>query len=218
MPTRERGSVSGASPALFRRVTKQALGLAVMLGLVLLVTGCGERGMPTKADRSSSHQSGPADRKVEPTSAARPASDPPGRGPQTIPGMNADAVAAIFLKPGLECFEPVDRDVLYACSSEDNHDLPLLYDGKVTGSDTDLVSTVWARVARESSGDFGLASQPFFGLLSTQLEYRGADKNEAYEFVSRNLDSTRANTTIGAAEWTITTSRNSKTLLITPEK
>jgi len=146
VPTGERGSVSGTSPALFRRVTKQALGLALMLGLVLLVIGCGERGMPTKADRSSSHQSGPADRKVEPTSAARPASDPPGRGPQTIPGMNADAVAAIFLKPGLECFEPVDRDVLYACSSEDNHDLPLLYDGKITGSDTDLVSTVWARV------------------------------------------------------------------------
>jgi hypothetical protein len=56
--------------------------------------------------------------------------------------MNADAVAAIFLKPGLECFDPVDRDVLYACSSEDNHDMSLLYDGKITGSDVDLVSTV----------------------------------------------------------------------------
>jgi hypothetical protein len=159
--------VSGASPALFRRAMKQALGLAVMLGLMLLVTGCNGSGTPTKADHSGS-----AARNAQgegTTSAARPASDAPGSGPQTIPGMNADAVAAIFLKPGLECFDPVDRDVLYACSSEDNHDMSLLYDGKITGSDVDLVSTVWARVAREEgSGGFGLASQPFFGLLSAQ--------------------------------------------------
>jgi hypothetical protein len=196
---------------------KQALGLAVMVGLVLLITGCGESGTSTKADRSgSAHRNPQGEGRA---SAARPASDAPGSGPQTIPGMNADAVAAIFLKPGLECFDPVDRDVLYACSSEDNHDLHLLYDGKVMGHGADLVSTVWARVAREeNSGGFGLASQPFFGLLSAQLEYRGADKKRAYEFVSRNLNSTRANTTIGAAEWTITTSRDSKTLLVTPEK
>jgi hypothetical protein len=135
--------------------------------------------------------------------------------------MDADAVAAIFLKPGLECFEPVDRDVLYACSSEDNHDLPLLYGGKITGRGIDLLSTVEARVAREGSGDFGLVSQPFLGLHSTQLEYRRANKKTAYEFVSGNLDSTKANitkanTTIGAAEWTITSFHDRKILTVAP--
>ena len=198
----------GASLVLFCRVVKHALGLAVMLGLVLLVIGCGgddQNGMPTRADHS---------RKVQrsgPETAARPASNPPGRG---IPGMNADAVASIFLKPGLECWEPVERSVLYACSGEGIHDLPLLYEGKITGRGIDLVSTVEARVYRRGSKDFGLSSQPFLGLLSTQLEYRGADKERAYEFVNRNLNNTRANTTIGAAEWTITTSHDRKILLV----
>jgi hypothetical protein len=213
--------------------------LAVMLSLVLLVTGCDENETPTKADHSkeagvrsegqrsatrgqpneASHQAGSADRNSQgkgPETAARPASNPPGRGTRTIPGMDADAVAAIFPKPGPECFEPVDRDVLYACSSEDNHDLPLLYGGKITGRGLDLLSTVETRVAREGSGDFSLASQPFLGLLSTQLEYRGANKKTAYEFVSRNLDSTKANTTIGAAEWTITSFHDCKILTVAP--
>ena len=214
MPTGVRGSASGASRTLFRRVAKQTLGLAVVLGLVLLVIGCegtDEHGTPTNADRSkgagvrsevqraatrgqpneSSRPAGSADRNSQgkgPEAAARLDPNAPGRGPQTIPGMNADAVAAIFLKPGLECWEPVDRDVLYVCSSEGNHDLPLSFGGKITGHGIDLVSTVEARVAREGFGAFRLASQPFFGLLSTQLEYRGADKKRAYEFVTSNLN------------------------------
>jgi hypothetical protein len=228
--------------ALFRRVAKQTFGLAVVLGLVLLVIGCegtDENGTPTNADRSNeakvrsegqqaatrgqpnerSGQAGSADRNSQgegPETAARPASDASGRGRQTIPGMSADAVAAVFLKPGLECWEPVDRDVLYACSSEGNHDLPLSFGGKIRGREIDLVSTVEARVAREGSGDFGLASQPFFGLLSTQLQYRGANKERAYEFVTRNLNSPRASTTIGAAEWTITTSHDRSILTVAP--
>ncbi len=129
--------------------------------------------------------------------------------------MNADAVAAVFLKPGLECWQPVDRDVLYACSSEGTHDL-LSFEGKITGRGIDLVSTVEARVAREGSGDFGLASQSFFGLLSTQLQYRGANKKRAYEFVTSNLNSPRANITIGAVEWTLTTSQDRKILTVAP--
>jgi hypothetical protein len=175
------------------------------------------RGQPNEA----SHQAGSADRNSQgkgPETAARPASNPPGRGTRTIPGMAADAVAAIFLKPGLECYEPVNRDVLYACSSEEEEDMPLLYGGRITGSGDDLVSTVEARVIRKGSGDFGLASRPYFGLLGTQLEYRGADKERAYKFVSRNLDSAKANTTIGAAEWTIMTSRDRKTLVVAPAR
>jgi hypothetical protein len=179
-----------------------------MLGLLLLVFGCGENATPTKADRSESQR---------PATRAQPDEDPSqaGRAPRSIPGMDADAVAAVFLKPGLECYEPVDRDVLYACSSEEEDDVPLVYGGRITGGG-DLVSTVEARVIRKGSEDFDLASRPYFGLLGTQLEYRGANKKRAYGFVSRNLDSAKANTTIGAAEWTMTTSRDRKTLVVAP--
>ena len=68
----------------------------------------------------------------------------------------------------------------------------------------------------QGSGDFELASQPFLGLLSTQLQYRGSDEDRAYEFVNRNLNSESASTTIGAARWTITPSDDSKTLAIAP--
>lgn len=228
MPAEERRPALGASLAHFRGTTRRALGLAVIAGLALLVVGCGgtgENGTPTKRDRSKeagirSEGQGPATRgqpEEGPRQAgSRRASDPSGPGPQGIPGMDADAVAAIFLKPGLECYEPVDRDVLYACSSEED-DRSLEYEGRITGRGDDLVSTVEARVLREEgSGDFGLASQPYFGLLSTQLEYRGSNKKRAYEFVSQNLDSTKANTTIGTAQWTMTTSRDRKTLVVAP--
>jgi hypothetical protein len=130
--------------------------------------------------------------------------------------LNADAVLATFLKPGLECRQGVDRGVLYACTSEENHNLTLLYEGKVTGRSTDRVSGVEARVFRRGTEDFELASQPFFGLLATQLEYRGADGERAYKFVNHNLASEKATATIGTARWTIETSDDSKALKVAP--
>jgi hypothetical protein len=136
--------------------------------------------------------------------------------PQSIPGMNADAVLITFLKPGLECWQPLERGVLYNCSSEENQKLTLLYEGKITGRTTDQVSGVEARVLRRGTEDFEQASQPFLGLLATQLKYRGANKEQAYEFVNHNLSSVKATTTIGGAKWTIIASDDSKQLTITP--
>jgi hypothetical protein len=136
--------------------------------------------------------------------------------PQSIPGMNADAVLITFLKPGLECWQPIDRNVLYFCSSEENHNLTLLYEGKITGRATDQVSCVEARVFRRGTEDFERASQPFLGMIATQLKYRGANKNQAYAFVNHNLSSGKATTTIGEATWTMTSSDESKELTITP--
>jgi hypothetical protein len=136
--------------------------------------------------------------------------------PQSIPGMNADAVLITFLKPGLECWQPLERGVLYNCSSEENQKLTLLYEGKITGRTTDQVSGVEARVFRRGTEDFEQASQPFLGLLATQLKYRGANKEQAYEFVNHNLSSVKATTTIGGAKWTIIASDDSKQLTITP--
>jgi len=133
---------------------------------------------------------------------------------QIIPGMNADAVLTTVLKPGLECWEPVDRGVLYVCSSEEDENL--LYEAKIAGRSTDQVSGVEASVIRQSTEDFELASQPFLGHLATQLEYRGANRKQAYEFINRSLSSGKATATIGAAKWTITTSDDSKMLTLTP--
>ena len=224
------------------RAPRRPLGLAVMLGLVFLVFGCGgsgasrtSHGGPEKSDaypegkrtrsahatqpERASYEAGIArkdSRRTGPPTATRPTPNPPSRGPRGIPGMNADAVAEIFLKPGLECSQPVDKGTLYACTSEDNPSLSLLYEGNIAGRSADQVSGVHARVFRRVPGDFGVASQPFFGLLATQLQYSGADRKKAYKFLTRNLDSKQTTITIGAAKWTITTSKDRKALTVAP--
>lgn len=223
------------------RAPRRSLGLAVVLGLVPLVFGCGGSGASTtggsfeetKAYPESKHaasahatrreqasnEAGLArkdSRRARPSKSARPTPDAQSRESRSIPGMNADAVAAIFLKPGLECSQPVDIGTLYACTSEENPNLTLLYEGKIAGRSADRVSGVYARVFRRARGDFGVASQPFFGLLATQLKYSGADRETAYRFLNRNLNSTQATITIGAAKWTMTTSRDRKVLAVAP--
>ena len=187
-----------------------------MLSLMLLVTGCNGSGTPTKADHSGS-----AARNAQgegTTSAARPASDAPGSGPQTIPGMNAGAVAAIFQAgTGMLRSGRWGRAVRLQQRGQPRH----------------IPAVRWQdNGQRRRPGEYGLGPgcqrrglrrlRPGFATLlrpaQRPAEYREADKKRAYEFVSRNLNSTRANTTIGAAEWTIATSRDSKTLLVTPEK
>ncbi len=130
--------------------------------------------------------------------------------------MNANAVMTTFLKPGLECWQPITRGVLYRCSGEENPQLTLLYEGEITGRTNDKVSGVDVRVFRRNAKDFEQASQPFLGMIATQLKYRGADKNQAYEFVNQNLSSDKATTTIGQATWTMTNSDGSKELSIRP--
>lgn len=135
---------------------------------------------------------------------------------QSVPGMNADAMLITLLKPGLECWQPINRSVLYRCSGEENQNLTLLYEGKITGRTADQVSGVEVRVFRRGTEDFEQASQPFLGMIATQLKYRGSDKNQAYEFVNHNLSSGKATTTIGEATWTMTSSEDYKELTITP--
>jgi len=130
--------------------------------------------------------------------------------------MNSDAVLITFLKPGLECWQPITMGVLYRCSGEENPDLTLLYEGEITGRTNDKVSGVDVRVFRRDAEDFEQASQPFLGMIATQLKYRGADKKQAYEFVNENLSSDKATTTIGEATWTMTSSDGSKELTIRP--
>jgi len=196
--------------------------LAVVLALTLLAMGCGANGGSGASASSDPPEENPYEaglvekdsRRTGQPNAARTAPSPPGREPRTILGMNAGAVATTFMKPGLECFQPVDRSVLYACTSEENPNLTLLYEGEVEGRAADRVSGVEARVHRRGGADFGVASQPFFGLLATHLEYSGADSERAYGFVNRNLNSEDAATVIGAAEWIMASSRNRKVLTV----
>jgi hypothetical protein len=215
-----RCSTSSRSPISLRGVTRWPLGLAVILGVALMAVGCGansdsgtsatdhsSRGTTTHAQMQGYH---------EPTAPSDSKKTPKNEETQSITGMNADAVMTTFLKPGLECRQQVGNGVLYTCSSEENHDLSLLYEGEITGRSIDQVSGVEARVVRQGTENFELASPPFLAFIATQLEYRGADKKRAYEFVNRSLSSGRATTTIGTARWTIETSSDSRVLNVSP--
>jgi hypothetical protein len=203
-------------PVGFTRTLSVAL-----FSVMLLSIGCGASngsGTSTSDDQSGKTKTSTAEQASHKASSAKNAPQETGletsQEPQSIPDMNADAVLSTFLKPGLECWHPVERGVLYACTSEEDENL--LYKAKITGRSVDQVSGVEARVFNQGSEDFELASQPFLGHLATELEYRGANRKQAYEFVNRNLSNAKATTTIGAARWTITTSDDSKMLTLTP--
>jgi hypothetical protein len=194
---------------------------ATLLSVVLLALGCGAdngSGTSTRDDQAKGTKTSKAEQASRKASSAKKYPQQTGpetsREPQSIPGMNADAVLTTVLKPGLECWQPIDRGVLYACSSEE--DEKLLYEAKVTGHSIDQVSGVEARVFDQGSGDLELASQPFLGLLATQLEYRGANRKRAYEFVNHNPSGGKATATIGAAKWTLMTSDKSRGLTVAP--
>jgi hypothetical protein len=186
---------------------------AVLFSVALFAVGCSANGgnaISASDDQAWKTKANP--QRQESISGQKPKRPEP----QSIPGMNADAVLTTFLKPGLECWQPNDRDVLYLCSSEENENLTLMYEGVVAGRATDKVSSVEARVSRQGAEDFEQHSQPFLSFLATQLKYRGANKNQAYEFVNHNLNRDKATTIIGEATWTMTSSDSSKELTITP--
>jgi hypothetical protein len=186
---------------------------AVLFSVALFAVGCSANGgnaISASDDQAWKTKANP--QRQESISGQKPKRPEP----QSIPGMNADAVLTTFLKPGLECWQPNDRDVLYLCSSEENENLTLMYEGVVAGRATDKVSSVEARVSRQVAEDFEQHSQPFLSFLATQLKYRGANKNQAYEFVNHNLNRDKATTIIGEATWTMTSSDSSKELTITP--
>jgi hypothetical protein len=210
----------------------RTLGVA-LFGVTLLAVGCDASsgsGTSTSDDQAREPKTSKMEQASRKASSAK--KNPQKTGPETtppktpdlppesheqqssIPGMNADAVLTTVQKPGLECWQPADRGVLYVCSSEEDENL--LYEAKIAGRSIDQVSGVEASVFRRGTEDFELASQPFLGHLATQLEYRGANRRQAYEFINRNLSSGKATTTIGAAKWTITTSDESKVLTLTP--
>jgi hypothetical protein len=206
------------SLTLFRRAKMQpasrmrALSV-VLFSAVLFTVGCGTNG----GNAISVSDDQPGETKASPQRQGSVAGQKPKRSkPLSIPGMNADAVLITFLKPGLECWQPITRGVLYRCSGEENPHLTLLYEGEITGRTNDKVSGVNVRVFRRDAQDFEQASQPFLGMIATQLKYRGADKAQAYEFVNQNLSSDKATITIGEATWTMTNSDDSKALTITP--
>jgi hypothetical protein len=199
---------------------------AMLFILALFAVGCGANGgnaVSTSDDQPKETSTGPQRQEGGPTAGQKrkvlSASNqvPKGRGQQSIPGMDADAVLITFLKPGLECRQPTDRDVFYLCSSEENQNLTLLYEGKIMGLNaTDHVSGVRVRVFRRGAVDFEQHSQHFLSFLATQLKYRGANKKRAYKFVNDNLSSDKTTITIGEATWTMTSSDSFKELTIRP--
>ena len=132
--------------------------------------------------------------------------------------MNAEVVLNTFLKPGLECWHQSQGDTLYACSSEENQSLKPLYEAEIEGGGIDRVSGVEARMFKRGAKDFESASRSFLSFLATQLEYRGANREKAYEFVNRSLGSGETTTTIGMARWMMETTDDSRVLRLTPAR
>jgi hypothetical protein len=243
VPTEGRFSALSLARHLSPRWTRRLLGLVGTLSVMLLLTvGCGASGESrplTGGDQSKETEACPVDQRPaasqkskteqsstkdcvaqnrpqgsEPATRVRSTPNPQGAGPKSILGVNAEATLSILQKPGLECWQPADREVLYSCSGDENPDL--LYEARIRGSSADEVSGIEARVVWRGTGHFEQASRPFFGLLSAQLHYRGSNSTRAFEFVNRNVSSRMATTTIGAAKWTMTTSDDSKELTLTP--
>jgi hypothetical protein len=206
------------SLTLFRRSKMQPASRmqvlsVVLFSVVLFAVGCDDNGgnaISTSDDQAGVTKTGPQ------RQGSIPDRKPKIPEPRSIPGMNADAVLTTLLKPGLECWQPNERDVLYLCSSEENENLTLLYEGEVAGRATGQVSSVEVTVSRRGAEGFEQHSQPFLSFLATQLKYRGVNEHQAYEFVNRNPSGGKATTTIGKATWTITSSDDSKELKITP--
>ncbi len=193
---------------------------AALVGVALLAVGCSASDgsdTSTSGDQAERIQtSKPEQNSGKASSAKKTPQDLPVKSQeqQSIIGMHAGDVLTAVQKPGLGCWQPVDRDVLYACGSEEGEDL--LYEIEITGRSTDQVSGVEARVFNQGSEDFELASLPFLGLLAAELEYRGSNREQAYKFINRNLSSAEASARIGAARWTMTTSDDSGVLTLTP--
>ncbi len=140
----------------------------------------------------------------------------------TIPGLVGDEVASAFKHNGLECTPHVPQEggrLFSTCTSADNPDLHLLYKGEIYGSGPQRpVEAVEARVSMTGDGgDLEMASKGFFGMLGAILEYEGSNSDEAFTFVSENVNATEEHSiVIGSAKWRLTSTEESKTLEITP--
>lgn len=140
----------------------------------------------------------------------------------TIPGLVGDEVASAFKHNGLECTPHVPQEggrLFSTCTSADNPDLQLLYKGEIYGSGPQRpVEAVEARVSMTGDGgDLEMASKGYFGMLGAVLEYEGSDSDEAFTFVSENVNATEEHSiVIGSAKWRLTSTEESKTLEITP--
>lgn len=142
--------------------------------------------------------------------------------PAAIPGLTGDEVVSAFKQNGLECTPHVPQEgggLLSACTSADNPDLKLLYEGEIFGSGPQRpVEGVEAQVSMTGDGgDLEMASKGFFGMLGAVLEYEGSNSDEAFTFVSENMSATEEQSiVIGSAKWKLISTEESKTLEITP--
>lgn len=206
--------------------------LAVALGVAILAVGCGEAGrgeasppgdQPKDGETFSEGRRGDVAKKDAEGTGSETTSNAQAekQDPRSVPGMNADAVAVILMKPDLECMQPVAPGLLYSCSGEDDPHADPTYEGRVTGYGRDRVSGVEARICGRDDADFQVVSRAFLGLIVTQLRYWGyedTDRERVYRFVNHNLSSKQASTSVGAAEWTIRTSEDCRVLTVMPAR
>jgi hypothetical protein len=197
-----------------RRPLRRPLGVMLVFGLVFVVTSLGALFALGSGEQAQVRD----DEQLRQEEREQPE---PGL-PATIPGMLGDEVVSAFERNGLECTPHVPQEggrLLSTCTSEDNPDLQLLYEGEILGSGPrQPVEGVEARVSMTSDGgDLEMASKGFFGMLGAVLEYEGSNSDEAFTFVSENMSTTdEQSLVIGSAKWGLISTEESKTLEITP--
>ncbi len=198
-----------------------SMALAVVLVCGVVLAGCGQASTPAEKQEKKEGVEQAQEQTTEQPEAAQPepALEQKSEPPTTIPGLSAGEVVSVFEENGLECAPHVPQEgsaLLYTCTSADNQDLELLYKGKIEGTRPQRVQGVEVRVSTTpAGGDLQLARQSILAGIASEIEYEGANGEEASDFVHHNQHIIgKTSTTIGGVDFTLIGSDKSKSLEI----
>ncbi len=194
--------------------------LAVLLACGVVLAGCDQTRPPVEK-RENKEGVERAQEQTTERSGAQPEPEQKSGPPTTIPGLSAGEVVSIFEENGLECAPHVPQEgsaLLYTCTSADNQDLEPLYKGKIEGTRPQRVQGAEVRVSTtRAGGDLQLARQSILAGIASEIEYEGANGEEASDFVHHNQHIIgKTSTTIGGVEFILIGSNKSKLLRVAP--
>ena len=144
-PAKEKGDVMARSILL-----PASMALAVLLACSAMLVGCGQARAPIENQEKKEGVEQAREQTTQRPEAAQPEPAPVQKSepPATIPGLSAGESVSIFEENGLECVPHVPQEgsaLLYTCTSADNQDLDLLYEGKIAGTRPQRVHKAWKR-------------------------------------------------------------------------
>jgi hypothetical protein len=158
----------------------------------------------------------PREQEEEPAQEQEEAAEPEAEQAAYITELDVDRLLRGFIDSGLDC-ERVGAPVLYTCTSTNNPDLLLLYEGELVGEDMDRVTHVEARLSEAGQGgDLPLSAESYFGYIAAVTDYRGGDSGAGQAFIEDSIGEVEASTTIGPVVWTLQGDADSRSLVLEP--